>query len=93
MDTRRIIRRAAATGLAAVAVAAALPAGAGHADTLCTSTGNYVYDWPSYNASRLYSIAAGGAFQWTGFVSGEFYQGRYPGQPRDGFFPSRSLRC
>ncbi len=93
MHLTRTVKRAAAAGLGAIAIVAALPAGTANADVPCTVTrGDSVRHWPSYNANVYYSIRAGGTFQWTGFVSGEWAQGYYPGF-QTGFFPKASLQC
>ncbi|HXV94853.1 MAG TPA: hypothetical protein VD813_16225 [Pseudonocardia sp.] len=93
MALTRTVKRAAAAGLGAVAIAAALPAGIANAAVPCTVTaGNLVRHWPSYNATVANSIQTGGTFQWTGLVSGEWAQGNRPGLP-NGWFPRSSLQC
>ena len=93
MTLTRTLKRAAAAGLGAVAIAAALPAGTAHAEVPCTVTsGDSVRHWPSYNAGAMYSIRTGGTFQWTGLVSGEWAQGNYAGL-QTGWFPRAGLQC
>lgn len=93
MTLTRTVKRAAAVGLGAVAVATALPAGTGHADVVCTVTrGDAVRHWPSYNADAKYSLFAGAPFQWTGLTSSGWSQGNYQGFSV-GWFPTSSLSC